>query len=728
MTYEFLVSLYKDLVLITKRIVVKRMDLAREAETTETATAFELYYACLNGSRYFYNFAKFDVDILEKYLSPADVSRCYYDPNEIPENLRSLIVEDQAQRVIATFEEKNEYYRMLAGMPRVDDHRWIYITDYDDIPIGTPIHQLSDEQIAHLEIRGKIDELKTERPDAKYLDYLGVNRIDVVTARLAKPFEILRAGVPTNANTTKMFEEEYYCARRYVMSTAYNRNLFTTKTLYDPIIGVIILTLAIRNTLVPTEAQYLNFEEILDAILESYGFLQYFKNFPYTYKKRLVMALDSILQVKGTDGVLVDICKIFSFDNFSVNRFYLMKTQPKDLDGNVIFSDDPDTGYELNFVKANIEDHEIDYSEENITSYESVVNNDYLWQLTEEERLRILQEDFNMMMTKYIDIEAAYDLSALTFEICYFINLLLQSRDNMIKLKCTNMYATGGTCPIYTMIVFLLATMAKRSGFDGNIVYDPEHIAQILRFDFGAIERELDAIVNQYEYQVDVTDKLVPEYEKVQLDKPLGTVNDLRMIEAYVNNRNLYDAILKEMHTTNDIRKYESLSNAKDCMYISAMEQANFKKSNGQNANTYYEMLDDLDPRLSKKLDSLDRAEDSDELDKLLLYILEKLEEYFNTDELRYLFLNTPNTYGTLIAKYLRTAINVFKASSVQLESINIFFNVGDSDPIRVIDQKILHRTDQVTDTIYVTDDVAIHKTIVVDDVVALIDKGYINE
>ena len=42
MTYEFLQSLYQDLVLITKDIVVKRMDLAKENETVETATAFEL--------------------------------------------------------------------------------------------------------------------------------------------------------------------------------------------------------------------------------------------------------------------------------------------------------------------------------------------------------------------------------------------------------------------------------------------------------------------------------------------------------------------------------------------------------------------------------------------------------------------------------------------------------------------------------------------------------------
>ena len=83
-TYEFLKTLYNDILLMLSRIVVKRNDLAKEAETVESVKAFELYYACLNGSRCFYNFQKFDVDILEKYLDPISVSRCYYDPNLIP--------------------------------------------------------------------------------------------------------------------------------------------------------------------------------------------------------------------------------------------------------------------------------------------------------------------------------------------------------------------------------------------------------------------------------------------------------------------------------------------------------------------------------------------------------------------------------------------------------------------------------------------------------------------
>ena len=728
MTYEFLTTLYNDLLLMINRLVVKRADLAREAETTESARDFELYYACLRGSRYFYNFSKFDVDILEKYMSPTEVSDCYYHPNHIPENLRDRIVEEQSQRVVQNYEEHNEYYRMLAGLPPLNDYQWIYIEDFPGVPSDVPIHQLSIEQIAHLEIEGRIDQLKEQYPDKPYLDYLGVNGIDIVTARLARPFEILRLGVPTVAESQTAFEEEYYKARRYVMGTIYNRKKFTNKTLYDPIIGIIMITLAARNTLVPNEARYLGYEEILNAILESYGLLQYFEDLPFTFKRRLVLALDHILQVKGTDGVLVDICRIFSMDNFIANRYYLMKTQPKNLDGEVIFSNDPEKAYELNFIKAAIEDHEINYSEDNIVNYDSVVNNDYLWQLTDDERRQILQEDFNLMMTKYIDIEAAYDVSALTFEVCYFINLLLQSRSNEMKINCTNKYAVSGYSPLYNMIIFLLAALSKRSGFDGNIVYEPQHIAEILRFNYGDISAELKEIIDKYELQIDVNDQLIPGYNPVQLDKPVGNMTNYQMVDVYVYNRELYNAILEEMHTTNDIRKYIALSNAKECMYISAMEESDFRKSDGTHANTYYEMLEDVDPVLAHKLDQIDRVEDANDLDRLLVYILEELEKTFNSSELKYLFLNTPSTYGNLITKYLRTAINVFKASSVQLDSINVFFNVGDAEPIRVIDQKVLHKKIDINDTIFIYDEVSLHKTIAINDTIYSIDKAYVNE
>ena len=726
MTYEFLRTLYDDIMSMLRKLVVKREDMAVGCTTTESAREFELYLACLRGDRYFYNFKYFDRDILSQFLSPAEIELANRNTNNIPEEYRSDIVELQAQRVLDTYEEKNPYYRMLLGLPPLDDlpKDYFYITDHSNIDPKTPIHKLSIEDISRLETDGTIARLKREYPEAGYLDFLGGNAIDLVEAHLAKPYEILRLGPPSNNRTRQMLENEYHKARRYVLAVIDNDQMFQYRQLYYPFIGLLIIGLAVRNTLVPNEADYYNFEEILDAILESYGLESYFKKFPFVYKQRLVIALDRILMNKGTDGVLVDICKLFDFDGLVANRYYLMKTHKKDADGNIIFTGDPNEDYDLNFVKAEITEHEIDFRPEDIISYEEVVNNDYLWQLNDEELTKLLQEEFNLMMTKYIDVEAAFDISAMSFEICCFNNLVLWARDNLAQIRVSNMYATNGESDIWAMLVFLLAAMAQKSNFDGNIVYEPEDIAEILRFNYGDISAELQEIIDKYELQIDVDNTLVDDYDTISLNKPLGNIDSYDTVRIYVKNRDLYNAILEEMHTTMDIRRYQSLSEAKDLLFYSAMEKKSFNKSDNNPAQTYREMLDDIDPRMGE---TLDKIEDDDALNELILYILNKLEDTFSSPELRYLYMGTANTYGSLISRYLRIAINVFKASSVQLQSINIFLYAGDSDPVRVIDMEHTHKNVYINDVVHVIDEIATHKTIYLEDYIGVMDKAYPN-
>lgn len=725
MTYDFLETLYADVMSMLRKLCVKREDMAHGCETVDTAREWELYYTYLRGDRYFYNVKEYDYDILLKYLDPQRALDAHNDSNLIPEDLRQTIVEEQAQRVLNNYEEHNEYYRMLIGLPPNDARKKDYIyVDHEGIDPTIPIHELSIDEIAQLETDGTLDQLKEKYPEAGYLDFLGANKIDLIEAHIAKPYEILRLGPPSSNRTREMLENEYVKARRYVLTVIDNSQLFHYRQLYYPYIGVIMLSVAVRNTLVPSEADYYNFEEILDAILRSYGLLQYFRKFPFTYKQRLVLALDHILMYKGTDGVLVDICKLFAFDNVTANRYYLMKTHMKDADGNIIFTGDPNQDYDLNFVKADIQEHEIDYKPEDIISYEEVTNGDYLWQLTPEEKTNLLKEEFNLMMSKYIDVEAAFDITAMTFEICCFNNLVLYARSNLQGLRCTNMYATSGYTSAWGMLVFLLAAFAQKSNFDGNIVYEPIEIAEIMRFNYGNISAELQAIIDKYELAIDVDNTLLDDYDVIELAKPFGNMDGYDTVKVYVQNRNLYNAILEEMAETMDIRRYEALSKARDLLYYSAMEKKSFHMTNGNSASTYREMLDNLDPRMGTYLDNV---EDEHELNDIILYILEKLEDTFNSPELKYLYMNTANLYNSLISGYLRIAINVFKASSVQLDSINIFLYAGDSDPIRVIDDEHHHRNVGCDDTIHITDDIATKKTIYLEDYIGIMDKNYVN-
>lgn len=732
MTYEFLKSLYNDLISMLSGIVVKRNDLAKKCETIESIKAFDVYLACANGTRYFRTFAQFDEDILRSVLSPAQVKEAMIDPEMIPLEARDGLVKLQADRIKENYVEQNEYYRMLMGLPPLNDHHWIYVYGQPNIPEDVPIHKMSPEQISRLQIYGALDKVKAEHPEAEYLNYLGVNSIDLIEARLARPFDILRLGPSSNPRTVEMFKEEYYYARKYTLSHCYNPAEFNNKTLYEPIVGILMLTLAVRNTMVPDEADYLNFEEVLDAIIDSYGFLKYFKRFPYLYKRRLVFAMDKLLQVKGTDGVLVDVCKLFSDDDIIANRYYLLKYHAMNGDGTPSFTGDPNQDYILNFVRASIDEHDINTQEEYREDYHDIVDNDYLWQLTPDELTEYKAMDFNLMMSKYIDTESAFEITSLVFEVCCFINLLLYARENLAKVFVENVYATDGRCTLFAMLNFLLAAMAQYANFDGNIVYSPMDIAEIWRFNYDDIEDRIRAIVDKYELQIDVDNVLLEGFE-MELDKPAGVMGAPNILETYIKNRALYEAICEEMKTTTDIRQYIALADCRDMFFTSATEMETFTKSDGSIAQTYREMLWDVEPTLAAKLDEMieldpaKKEEADDKMRALIIYILERLEALFNSDELHYLWLNTPTIYANIIGKYLLIAINVFKASSVQLRSVNVFFKLGDLDPIRILDEMHRHKDKVIDDYVHIRDDLSKAKTRFIDDYISFGDKVYTN-
>ena len=75
LTHDYLNTLYSDVMSMLSKLVVKREDEAHGAETAETARAYELYHACVTGSRDFYNLRCVDTDIRRADMDPDKVRR-----------------------------------------------------------------------------------------------------------------------------------------------------------------------------------------------------------------------------------------------------------------------------------------------------------------------------------------------------------------------------------------------------------------------------------------------------------------------------------------------------------------------------------------------------------------------------------------------------------------------------------------------------------------------------
>ena len=794
MAYNFFKTIYNDLLYMVKNLTIKREDLARANMTTESNAAWEMYLAAVKGDTNFYNYPTLPAEAIMNSNIPSHLKPlCIENKNYIPEEMRDEIVRLSLPIIIDHYQELNEYYRILNGKPVAGDSIF-YVREYADIPHDIPLHQLGSEYIALLEQRHAIDVLRERYPDRYYLNYLGEKQIDLITAHEAKPFEILYCPYCENERTRESFMTNYHIARRYVMTCCYNKAMFTERPMYDPFIGFVIISLAIRNTLVPEEADYLTYEEIINACLESYGMLDFFKNLPFSYKKRLVLAMDHLLQYKGTDPVLVDVMKIFKLDDYTVNRYYLLKTHKLDpVTGEPVFpkledgSLDYDNMHDFRFLKKDIASEDIVINDDNLLSYDSVVEDDSLWQVNSEEYTRVMREDFNLMMSKYISVDIAYDLTQLLYEVNFFINLILNSRANVAALTTTNMYATDGYSDAYTMIVFMLAAMAKRTGYDGNIIYTPSQIAEIYGWDINELDdiiREIYADIDagateeevheKFEHLGDATDQIIQLYElgdltdldllhnkgiiwnfnfsdeartqvnevldefywdikdwnicyeqegvtdnrmELKLEKPIGAVSADRLTNIYLNNTRILKWIDDKIMTVDNLRQHEALVRLKTILFNSANTRSNFMKQDGTYAKTYLDMLEDIDPKLAQKINK----SEGDDLNNLLLYLLEKLERMFDSDDLKYLFINTPGTSLLLLGVYIRRAIELFKASSVQLDAINIILDIGGTDgspleDIRIITEPWTVKHLHIWDSASTIDEVSFTKILEIND------------
>lgn len=241
---------------------------------------------------------------------------------------------------------------------------------------------------------------------------------------------------------------------------------------------------------------------------------------------------------------------------------------------------------------------------------------------------------------------------------------------------------------------------------------------RLLQFNYNPDINDMWRILNLYHIEdIDPT-TLVPK-------KPYGQLSADEFVDVYVTNTNIYRMITEEMKTTTDYNRYEALSQIKRILFTSEFTAKNFQKANGELAETYLELLRDIDPKMADKIESIE-DEDEDSMDQLILYILEKLEIMFDSPELKYLFMNTPGVAGTLITKYLRTAIELFKASSVEFSTINIVFEYGDEVPIRVIDHNIMWVKKVTNEEIFICDEVAFHKYLVLEDFAQIEPKLYI--
>lgn len=132
--------------------ILKYQSKADEVETMDTLKKSDIYIACLEGKASSYFFEYTEEDLFSMGISRTDPNLLNYlnDPDILPEPIRSTLLKKKIQEYINNYEEENEYYRMLNGLP---EYRAAYIpSEYipilrDKIDVTKPLDKMTAYEI-----------------------------------------------------------------------------------------------------------------------------------------------------------------------------------------------------------------------------------------------------------------------------------------------------------------------------------------------------------------------------------------------------------------------------------------------------------------------------------------------------------------------------------------------------------------------------------------------------
>jgi hypothetical protein len=421
---------------ILKNIVIKNDVLAQAKETENSLSYAEMNYLLNTYGTITFDQFYFTQEILEAYgYSPVKAKTYLNDRYTIPEEDRIPLTEFSISYFVNHFEEENDYYRMLAGLPPYNSgtEYYIWLTE-DDIPAAynkpveydKPLHEQPRDLINVLYAAGTIDNLRTiyKGFNYSYMMHLGDKSIPFSTSRAGAKWDILY--MPNVNNLVKnKFIDFYKVNREMYINRSYQEFFSQTGEYYDQMMIVIVLCQTFSDLVVDTPEWYIR-RDIFDLrsckfFLESYG-VEYFKIIPLKYQIRIVKNLNKLIKYKSSAQNFEDILDIFDIPGTKLFKYWLYKkADPEAPDGYILqfISSEYNQSYD-NYIR----DTKFRYGYNGIVSQDTYWDGEDTHSLVESE---IKAKDFSIEGTKYMSIEYQISMSDYLYQMEYMLGLILDS-------------------------------------------------------------------------------------------------------------------------------------------------------------------------------------------------------------------------------------------------------------------------------------------------------------
>lgn len=713
--------------MILNGIILKDEEEANNNETQYSIKMADRYADLIEGNNRF-ELWEYDLNTISQLPNITYEMAILYAKNNalIDEQSKPYLMKIKQDEFLSTYEEQNDYYRMLNGLPKLKE-RGLHLTlsqvemlNIKTFDSGKYIHEMDNNEINILDSKGILDELKEMYPDKKYLWHLGERRVNSYIARKVNIFGALYVPTCESSEIYNKFKDRLEINRVFLLQTIYSEAYKFRSDYYDEFIMSMIIIQSFIDMII-LSPEYIIQRELFDMrtiqyVFESQG-VEFFPDIPLKYQKRLVKNLNRLIKYKSSDKNLIDIASLFGFENADIFRYYLLKDPIMLEDGTYKHDtyEDPKTGedvedleanYELKFVKVPINGGIAEESIRdpfNISSYDEMVSGDVYWNgpyTKEYVKHVILEHEFNMVASKYIGLEVTYSLTELSMELSYFINMILYTNidTSELKLQVPEISSTN-EFTLIDLLIGLYSLMYTYLGIKDNIIYNPVQSLAVYGFNFETDMSKLAEYVAEKKFTLEelgVSGFINPKD---------GIFTFKQLIEIYTNNKNIYEHLVYQMNHANDKDIYDIYRKLYKSLMITNLNFDYFR-SEGFEPETYLDFLLAKNSPLYEIISSCRLIEKDEErktkASQIINYIVENIYIYLDEDMFRHIFHGIPTVSMDYIRQYLFKVLNFFKSYKVDFTHVNIVYKFDDrlDNRINIIDRilfkYIFNKTDRI--------------------------------
>lgn len=505
-------SLYNDMIKILQSSVIKYNFKAEEYESLDMRKQVDKYFDALYERDTFDTYSDYSEQEMRDagMISESDIVNGLNDSSTIPKMYQSTLLANRRKYIISNYVEKNNYYRMLNGLPDLEDKDFIYLDDDTANAYGIdksiPIHLIEDQLGSHymdtLESIGYIDKLIETYPKKNYLKFLGTTRISIADARQAKNFSLLYINPNITESVLTKFVLLYDQCREYFVNTIYifeYRNVFDY---YDNFIAMSIMVMALQQLISRSMEMSIKrefFDDYAVQLLYSTYNMPYNSRIDSTTQKAIVQNLNLLIQNKASNNVIYDIASLLGYDRIKIYCYYLMKERKFDSFGRPIVEKttkrneetneleevyDYERMYDVYFQKVELNDYDYHQALEdpaNRVSYDSVTSEDPFWWEDDELYKEVWESEYNFKESKYLGITISYKLTEIMYENIILLKMIMDKKEelNGIMVDLPKIVESG-KLNLFDSVILLCALICKKYSLSGEIVSQPSQTLHVL--------------------------------------------------------------------------------------------------------------------------------------------------------------------------------------------------------------------------------------------------------